>query len=71
MAEDTANATPAARRSRTNTIPRRRYTVWAAIYFVAFVALPILGVSLLLDLALAVIFRHFGLGCFGFWCWLA
>jgi hypothetical protein len=33
-------------------IPRRRFTVWATLYFALFVALPVLGVAFLLDLAL-------------------
>ena len=30
-------------------IPRRGFTVWAWVYFVSFVALPVLGVAALLD----------------------
>ena len=37
------------RRIRGVIVPRRRFTLWAAIYFVVFVALPILGIAALLD----------------------
>lgn len=52
-------------------IPGRRFTRWAALYFTGFVALPILGVSLLLDLigyVLAV--KLFGASCYGLLCLL-
>ena len=30
-------------------IPRRRFTAWAWLYFIAFVAVPVLGVAASLD----------------------
>jgi hypothetical protein len=33
-------------------IPKRRFTVWAWLYFLLFVAAPVLGLGALLDLAL-------------------
>lgn len=43
-------------------LPKRRFTRWAAVYFAVFVAAPILGLALLLDLVV------FG-ACFGLDCW--
>lgn len=34
------------------TVPRRRFTVWAWVYFLAFVAVPILLIAAALDYAL-------------------
>ena len=49
-------------------IPRRRFTVWAAIYFLAFVCVPVLGVALVLDFLLYLLFeRVFGL-CYAILC---
>jgi hypothetical protein len=49
-------------------IPRRRFTLWAALYFAGLVALPILLLSLALDGALYLWFTH-GLGrCYGIFC---
>jgi hypothetical protein len=71
MTGETANAARTARNSRRISIPRRRYTVWAGAYFALYVALPILALCLVLDFALALVLRHFGLGCLGLWCWFA
>jgi len=38
-----------------HTIPRRGFTAWAWIYFVLFVAVPVLGGGALLDYALYLI----------------
>ena len=70
MAESTAIVSHNDRARRSHKIPRRRMTVWAAIYFAAYVAIPVLVLCLAGDVALAMLFRHLGLGCFGFWCWL-
>ncbi len=49
-------------------IPRRRFTWWAAIYFLVFFATPVLGVALALDTLLYLIFdRWFG-ACYGVFC---
>lgn len=36
-------------------IPRRRFTAWAALYFVAFVCLPVFTVALIFDYLLYVL----------------
>ena len=38
------------------TVPRRRFTVWAWIYFLAFVALPVLALGAAIDYALYTYF---------------
>jgi hypothetical protein len=37
-------------------IPRRRFTVWAWVYFLLFVALPVLAAGALIDFALYTYF---------------
>ena len=50
-------------------IPGRRFTLWAVLYFTAFVALPILGVTLALDLiGYVVAVKLFGASCYGLLC---
>ncbi len=50
-------------------IPGRRYTAWAAIYFVLLVALPVLGITMLLDLLGWVLAIHvFDASCYGITC---
>ena len=44
--------------SHASTIPRRRFTRWAALYFFAFVCLPLLGFCAVVDAALYVIFTR-------------
>ncbi len=51
-------------------IPAPRFTPWAWLYFTAFVAVPILGVALLLDIALFFIFRDVFGRCYGLLCLL-
>lgn len=50
-------------------IPGRRFTRWAALYFIGFVALPILGLTLALDLiGYLVAVKLFGASCYGLLC---
>jgi hypothetical protein len=52
-----------------HTVPGRRFTGWAAAYFLLFVALPITGLALLLDFAgWYVTVRLLGAGCYGVMC---
>ena len=51
-------------------IPRRRFTGWAALYFAVFVCVPILGFALLLDIVFYLIFTHFLGRCYGVLCLL-
>ncbi|MDH3239277.1 MAG: hypothetical protein OEO83_01280 [Alphaproteobacteria bacterium] len=49
--------------------PRRRFTVWAALYFVLFVALPVLAIAFALDTAVYfAVDRPFGT-CLAVLCW--
>ncbi len=50
--------------------PGPRFTRWAAVYFVAFVVAPILGLALLLDVALYLLFRYAFESCYGVLCLL-
>lgn len=50
-------------------VPGRRFTRWAALYFAAFVALPILGLTLALDfVGYLVAVKLFGASCYGLLC---
>ena len=49
-------------------IPPRRFTGWAALYFAAFICLPVLGAAFLLDLALYTIFRDWFDACYAVMC---
>ena len=49
-------------------IPRRRFTIWAAIYFVALFCLPVLLVALALDIIFYVIFQQYFDACYGLLC---
>lgn len=51
-------------------IPRRRFTVWAAIYFVLLVAVPVIGIALVLDLVIAEAVRAWFGACWGLFCFL-
>ncbi len=49
--------------------PRRRFTLWAALYFAAFVAVPVLAIGLGLDaMVYAAMDRPFGT-CLSTLCW--
>ncbi len=50
-------------------IPSRRFTVFAAIYFILFGALPILTLTLLLDfIGWILTVKLFGADCYGVFC---
>jgi hypothetical protein len=49
-------------------IPRRRFTRWAALYFIVFVCLPLLGVCAALDAALYLAFTRWFDRCYGLFC---
>jgi hypothetical protein len=51
-------------------LPRRRFTAWAALYFAVFVCAPVLGLALLLDVALYLIFDQVFGRCYGVLCLL-
>lgn len=51
-------------------VPPRRFTRWAALYFAAFVCLPVLGACLLLDYALYTVFRDWFDTCYAVMCLL-
>ena len=57
------------RRIRGNLVPARRFTRQAFLYFVLFVALPILGLAILLDLiAWSIATNIFDASCYGIAC---
>ncbi|MGF1611426.1 MAG: hypothetical protein ACFCUQ_18630 [Kiloniellales bacterium] len=49
-------------------IPRRRFTRWAALYFFAFVCLPLLSFCAVVDAALYVIFTRWFDRCYALFC---
>jgi hypothetical protein len=50
-------------------VPRRRFTIWAAVYFALFVGLPVLAIAFALDtLVFFGIDRPFGT-CLAVLCW--
>jgi|APSaa5957512535_1039671.scaffolds.fasta_scaffold113429_2 hypothetical protein len=49
-------------------IPPRRFTGWGALYFAAFICLPVIGAGALLDLALYTIFRDGFDACYAVMC---
>jgi hypothetical protein len=50
-------------------VPRRRFTVWAAVYFLVFVCLPVLGIAFAVDTLLYVaVDKSFGT-CLSVLCW--
>lgn len=49
-------------------VPPRRFTRWAALYFAAFIRLPILGTAFLLDYALYILFRDVFEACYAVMC---
>ncbi|NKB19067.1 MAG: hypothetical protein GKS01_00845 [Alphaproteobacteria bacterium] len=49
-------------------IPRRHFTIWAALYFLVLFCLPVLGVALALDVIFYVIFQQFFDACYGLLC---
>lgn len=59
---------PPTRRLHVSDIPRRRFTRWAALYFFAFVGLPLLGFCAAVDAALYVIFTRWFDSCYALFC---
>lgn len=51
-------------------IPAPRFTRWALVYFLKFVAAPALLVLLALDVALYFVFRDWLGSCYGLLCFL-
>ena len=50
-------------------ISRRRFTFWAAFYFVVFICVPLLALGAALDALLFVVLEAaFGI-CYGVLCW--
>jgi hypothetical protein len=48
--------------------PRRRFTGWAAFYFIVFPGVPILGLALILDVIFYLVFTRFLETCHGVFC---
>ena len=51
-------------------IPPRRFTRWAAFYFLLFFCLPVLGLSLALDVVLYLVFTRVFDVCYALLCLL-
>lgn len=52
-------------------VPRRRFTRWAAIYFLGYFCLPLLALCFLVDLALYFLFTEVFGTCYAVLCWFA
>ena len=50
------------------TVPRRRFTGWAPLYFAAYVALPVLGAAALLDVVFYFLFAGLFDSCYALLC---
>ena len=51
-------------------LPRRRFTGWAVLYFLIFLGTPVLGAALLLDVLFYFVFTRFLDRCYGLLCLL-
>lgn len=49
-------------------LPRRRFTGWAVVYFLVFFCAPVLGLGLLIDLAFYYVFTGLLGRCYGVLC---
>ena len=49
-------------------IPKRRFTRWALYYFVIYVCLPVLAVSIAVDALLYAVMTRFFDSCYAFFC---
>lgn len=49
-------------------LPKRRFTAWAAVYFAAFVATPILIAALLFDVIFYLLTRDLFQACYAVLC---
>ncbi len=56
------------KRVRGIVVPKRRFTVWAWVYFALYVVLPIMGGAFLLDLALYLLYRNVLGTCYALLC---
>lgn len=52
-------------------LQRRRFTPWAALYFVVFFCVPFLGLCLALDWLLYLAYTRLFDTCYGVLCWLS
>lgn len=52
------------------TLPRRRFTGWAVLYFMIYVCAPVLGIALAFDLAFYLLFTGLLNRCYGVLCLL-
>ncbi len=50
-------------------VPPRRFTGWAALYFLGFFCLPLLTFCFLVDLALYLLFTRYLDSCYAVLCW--
>lgn len=50
------------------TVPRRRFTPWAALYFLCFFCVPVLAVCFLLDFLFYLYFTRLLDSCYGLLC---
>ena len=55
---------------RGHRIPKRRFTRWALYYFLLYVVLPVLAVSLVFDALLYFVFTRFTDHCYALFCLL-
>ncbi len=55
---------------RGHRIPKRRFTRWALYYFLLYIALPVLGASLLADAILYFFLTRFTDHCYALFCLL-
>ncbi|NIA68385.1 hypothetical protein HBA54_07250 [Pelagibius litoralis] len=55
---------------RGHRIPKRRFTRWALYYFILYIVLPVLAVSLLADAILYFLFTRFTDHCYALFCLL-
>ncbi|TQV80540.1 hypothetical protein [Denitrobaculum tricleocarpae] len=53
---------------RGHRIPKRRFTRWALYYFMLYIVLPVLSVSLLADALLYFLFTRFTGHCYALFC---
>ena len=53
---------------RGHRIPKRRFTRWALCYFILYIVLPVLAVSLLADALAYFLFTRFTDHCYALFC---
>lgn len=49
-------------------LPRRRFTGWAAVYFLIFICMPVLAIGTALDIAFYFLFANAFERCFALYC---